>query len=309
MQRLVNQFIDDINRSLFGNSGNVCLESLKAGAIINYKMHVEIQEILKLPANLTEEELMNIIANVHGTRDILSIPSVTLEAACGSILEKYRESLEGFVDSISSILISAVENSCSIVLDYPALKEDLVHFINEFIDSASEETKDLLEKHLDAEMKYCNIYHCDFSKSKWEGGLACSPVIVWNSDVDGNDNEDYVEAINSHTDDLDSYSELISGKMKRNNNMRTNAKNLLGIVTEYIRLVQKQISDTTLKYINCFLVHQVFDFIKTALMIKLLNSPNKNSILEECEQEFQRRNELLDLCADLEEALLAVQAF
>ncbi|GBL64164.1 hypothetical protein AVEN_125823-1, partial [Araneus ventricosus] len=112
----------------------------------------------------------------------------------------------------------------------------------------------------------------------WEGILACSPVIVWNSDVDGNDNEDDVEAINSHIDDLDSYSELISGKMKRNNNMRTNVKNLLDIVTEYIRLVQKQISDTTLKYINCFLVHQVFDFIKTELMIKLLNSPNKQML-------------------------------
>ncbi|XP_055936442.1 dynamin-like [Argiope bruennichi] len=313
MQRLVHQFIDDIHTNLFGHSEYACLDSLKAGAIINYKMHVELEEILKLPTELSEEEFMNLIANVHGTRNILSIPSVALEAACGSILEKYREPLEIFVDSISSVLISAVENSCFIVSEYPALKEDVVRFINESIDTASEETKDLLGKHLDSQMRYCNVYHWDFNKCRWESGLPCKPVIVWNSNADESDDEikeeDNAIAVNNHADDLDSLSDLISGKMKRNNNMKSNSKNMADIVTEYIRLVQKQIADTTLKYINCFLVHQVFDFIKTELMIKLLNSSNKDSILEECEQEFQRRNELLDLCADIEEALVAAQAF
>ncbi|CAL1267493.1 unnamed protein product [Larinioides sclopetarius] len=305
MQKLVLQFIDDIHTNLFGHSEYVALDEIKPGAIINYKMHTELQEILKLPTDLTKEELANLIANVHGTRNILSIPSVALEAACGSILAKYREPIEIFVDSIASILISAVENSCMIVVDYPALKEELIRFVNEFIDNASEETKDLLGKHINAEMRYCNIYHWNISATKWKEGLVCSPVAMWNSDED----EGNVEATNTCTDDLDSLSEMISGKMKRNKNMRTNSENLADITTEYIHLVQKQLADTTLKYINCFLVNQVFDFIKTDLMIKLLNSPNKDSILEECEQEFQRRNELLDLYADLEEALVAAQAF
>ncbi|GFY48391.1 hypothetical protein TNIN_211891 [Trichonephila inaurata madagascariensis] len=34
-----------------------------------------------------------------------------------------------------------------------------------------------------------------------------------------------------------------------------------------------------------------------------------DTIMQECEQEFQRRNEILDLCADIEEALAVVQSF
>lgn len=308
MQRLVHQFIDDMHTKLFGHSEYASLDGLKAGAIINYKMNSELQEILKLPSDLTEEELMNLIANEHGTRNILSIPSVALEAACRAILEKYREPLELFVDSIASILISAVESSSIILIEYPALKEEMVRFVNESINMASEGTKDILGKNLDSQMRCCNVYHWDFNESKRELGLPCSPVKVWDSSTEGNDVEGEVKDDNSRID-LNSYSQLISRKMKRNKNMGTNAGNLLDIVKEYICLVQKQIADASLKYINCFLVHQVYDCMKTELIIQLLNSPNKEMILEECSEEFQRRNELLELCSDLEEALAAVQAF
>lgn len=53
--RLVHQFIDDIHTSLYGHSEHVCRDSLKAGFIINYKAHSELEEILKLVSDKSKE--------------------------------------------------------------------------------------------------------------------------------------------------------------------------------------------------------------------------------------------------------------
>ncbi|GIX85494.1 GED domain-containing protein [Caerostris darwini] len=325
MHKLVHKFIEDIRVNLFGLSQSVNLDSLKAGAIINFKLYSDLKEILKLPTKLTEEQLINLIANVHGTRNILSIPCISLEAACGAILKLYRRPLENFVDSITDILISAVEDSSNIVAAYPSLREEVIRFINESIDKASDETKDLLGKHLESQMNCCNVYHWDLNTSIWKEGLTCSPVKIWNSgeteensseenllSSEENSEDSVAEVLNStfnDSTDFHSFSQSISMKMKENNNAKENSKNLARILKDYIRLVQKQVADTTIKYINCFLVNHVFEFIKIELIIKLLHSSNKSSILEECELEFQRRNEMLNLCTDLEGALVAVQAF
>ncbi|GIY66189.1 dynamin-2, partial [Caerostris extrusa] len=243
-------------------------------------VHKFIEDIR--PTKLTEEQLINLIANVHGTRNILSIPCVSLEAACGAILKLYRRPLENFVDSITDILISAVEDSSSI---------KVIRFINESIDKASEETKDLLGKHLESQMNCCNVYHWDLKGSIWKEGLTCSPVKIWNSgeteensseenllSLEENSEDSVAEVLNStfnDSTDFHSFSQSISMKMRENNNAKENSKNLASILKDYIRLVQKQVADTTIKYINCFLVNHVFEFIKIELIIKLSHSSNK----------------------------------
>ncbi|GFT55312.1 dynamin-2 [Nephila pilipes] len=312
LHKLVLLFVDDIQTKLFGYSDSVSMDSLNAGVIINHTMHSNLKEIMKLPTNLSTEEFMYLIANEHGIRNILSVPSIALEAACSKILEKYKIPIDNFVDSISDILILAVGESAVLISDYPCVKEHLIRFINESICEASEDSKNLLEKNLEAQMKCCNIYHCDFKNSIWEGHFPCSPVRVWiseNEDEDETDNEMEALSNSNSNDSLNSLSESVSMKMMKNANAKQNSKILSDIIENYITLVQKQIADTTFKYVNCFLVKKVYDFIKSGLIIKLMNFSGKDSIVQECEQEFLRRNEMLDMCADLEEALMVVQSF
>ncbi|GFT92929.1 GED domain-containing protein [Trichonephila clavipes] len=164
--------------------------------------------------------------------------------------------------------------------------------------------KDMLEKNLESQMKCCNIYHWDL-ESLSESNVACSPVKVWSFE---NEDEDE-EPTTSEDGSLSSFSRLISVKMKENDNAKGNSQILSDMIEKYILLVQKQIADTTYKYINVFLVHKIYDFIRKELIINLMNYSGKDSIMQECEQEFQRRNEMLELCADLEEALAVVQSF
>ncbi|GFT92937.1 dynamin-1 [Trichonephila clavipes] len=114
MQKLVFMFIEDIQTKLIGHSESVSMNDLKAGAIINFKIYSNLKEIMKMPTNLNSEEFVNLIANVHGIRNILSVPSIALEAACAKILEKYKLPIENLVDAIVDILILAVEESAAL---------------------------------------------------------------------------------------------------------------------------------------------------------------------------------------------------
>ncbi|PRD36226.1 UNVERIFIED_CONTAM: hypothetical protein NCL1_09242 [Trichonephila clavipes] len=55
--------------------------------------------------------------------------------------------------------------------------------------------------------------------------------------------------------------------MKENDNAKGNSQILSDMIEKYILLVQKQIADTTYKYINVFLVHK--SEAKIALIWKL----------------------------------------
>ncbi|GFQ66180.1 GED domain-containing protein [Trichonephila clavata] len=316
MQKLVFMFIEDMQTKLIGHSESVGVNELKAGALINFKIYSNLKKIMKMPTSLNSDEFMNLIANVHGIRNILSVPSIALEAACAKILEKYKLPIENLVDAIVDILILAVEESAALIYDYPCLKEHISRFINESIDQASEECKDMLEKNLESQMKCCNIYHWDLNICLWESNFSCSHVKVWSFEDDENnesttsvDYDEDVEPTTSIDDGLSSFSKLISVKMMGNDNAKKNSQTLSDMIEKYILLVQKQIADTTYKYINVFLVHRVCDFIRKDLIINLMNFSGKDVIMQECEQEFERRNEMLDLSADLEEALAAVQSF
>ncbi|KAG8178008.1 hypothetical protein JTE90_004488 [Oedothorax gibbosus] len=177
--KLVQLFIDDFHIKLFGNSERVNFKALDFGAVINHKLYTDLQKVLKMPTSLKEEELILLIANEHGVRNTLTIPSVSLEAACGSILDSYIDPLQSFVDSVTDLLISGVTETGDLLESYPYLKSVLVRFINEAIEEATVETKDMLNKHIQAEMMYCNIYNYDFKNSKLKEGILCNPVKIW----------------------------------------------------------------------------------------------------------------------------------
>ncbi|KAG8186534.1 hypothetical protein JTE90_023960 [Oedothorax gibbosus] len=306
--KLVQYFIDDFHTKLFGNSERVNFDTLDVGAIINYKLYTDLQKILEMPTSLKEEELITLIANEQGIRNTLSIPSVALEAACGSILDMYIDPLQSFVDSITDLLISGVEQTADLLKSYPYLKSVLVRFINEAIDEATAETKELLNKHIEAEMMYCNIYNYGFKNSKLKDGILCNPVKIWKA-FNELINDDEKEEIGKSDVDLSTSVEYISGQLVKNTSAKENSKILSDIVVEYMQLIQKQIGDVTIKYIMCFLVKKVSEFIKTCLLVKLMASDNLKSLLEECERDFRIREEMVATCADLEEALIAVQSF
>ncbi|GFY48392.1 GED domain-containing protein, partial [Trichonephila inaurata madagascariensis] len=117
------------------------------------------------PTNLNYEEFVNLIANVHGIRNILSVPSIALEAACAKILEKYKIPIENLVDAIVDILILAVEESAALINDYPCLKEHVTRFIDESIDRASEECKSriVIQKY----ESVANRFHVAMLLLKW----------------------------------------------------------------------------------------------------------------------------------------------
>ncbi|KAG8178009.1 hypothetical protein JTE90_004489, partial [Oedothorax gibbosus] len=304
---LVQLFIEDFHLKLFGNSERVNFKALDFGAVINHKLYTDLQKVLEMPTCLKEEELILLIANEHGVRNILSIPSVSLEAACGSILESYIDPLQSFVDSVTDLLISGVAETGNLLESYPYLKSVLVRFINEAIDEATVETKDMLNKHIQAEMMYCNIYNYDFKNSKLKEGILCNPVKIWKAF--GELNKDGEEEIANSDVDLSTSAEYISDQLVKNTPAKGNSKILSEIVVEYMQIIQKQIVDVTIKYIMCFLVKKVSEFVKTSLLVKLLSSDNLKSLMEECERDFSIREEMVATCAELEEAVNAVHSF
>ncbi|GIY51744.1 dynamin-1 [Caerostris darwini] len=75
--------------------------------------------------------------------------------------------------------------------------------------------------------------------------------------------------------------------LMRNGGMQQKVQYLKLVITKYIEIVQKQISDLTVKYIVCFLVKKVLDYIREDLVLTLLASSNFESLTEDCDEDFR----------------------
>ncbi|XP_035232846.1 dynamin-1-like, partial [Stegodyphus dumicola] len=305
MIKLIQMFIDDLHIKLFGYCELIDMKKIEYGALINYKLHTDLLRSLKLPPIPSDEELMILIANIHGVRNILSIPSIALEAACGILLTEYKEPLQNFVNSIAEILNMAIDESASHIERYPNLSNSLLCLVRASIDSAAEQTKDTLTMHLNAEKFFVNAYHWDLETSNSETTLNGKNVKIWNSEIVDEQSEDTLE----EEKDLDAVREEMKESLMNNSSTEHNTTLLAERIKQYMLIEQKQIGDTAIKYILYFLVKRVSDFTKTELIPSLVDSDNENDFYADFERDFKIREEIEETCAQLEKALKAVQVF
>ncbi|GFU58996.1 dynamin-1 [Trichonephila clavipes] len=71
---------------------------------------------------------------------------------------------------------------------------------------------------------------------------------------------------------------------------------LMLVMRKYMEIVQKQIADLTVKYILCFLVKKVLDYIKGDLVPTLLELSNFASLTDDCEEDFRLKEEMEAAC-------------
>lgn len=313
MIKLVNTFIEDVNLKLMGNSEMVNMRAISAGAYINYKLNTEVQNNLKLKLEPNEEDMTVLITNLHGIRGSISFPSLALDAVNRRLVSEYEYPLEKSVECISRVLEEAINESAAMLNSYPATKAELTFRIKRCLKKESEMTIQKLKEHMEAEMFYVNLEHPDMDLS------VCDPVVpavgpskVWDATAASKKDEDGITLLdveNSTGDGLSEKSKHLVRVLMQNESTQKKVQYLMLVMTKYMEIVQKQMADLTVKYILCFLVKKVLDYMKIDLMPTLLELSNFSSLTDDCEEDFRLKEEMEAACACLKEALDTIQAF
>ncbi|GFY42328.1 dynamin-2 [Trichonephila inaurata madagascariensis] len=301
--RLVNTFIEDVSFKLLGNSEMVDMRSTFPLAFINYKLNTE-----KLEPN--EEDMTVLITNLHGIRGSISFPSLSLDAVNRKLVTQYEYPLEQSVECIRKVLEEAILESSEMLNSYPATKAELIFRIRRCLQKESEATILKLREHVQAEMFYVNLEHPDMDLSVCDPVVpAVGPTKVWVATDSSKGATAELEMDNSTGDGLSERSKHLVKVLMQNESTQKKVQYLMLVMTKYMEIVQKQIADLTVKYILCFLVKKVLDYIKVDLVPTLLELSNFASLTDDCEEDFRLKEEMEAACMCLKDALDAIQAF
>ncbi|GIY03883.1 dynamin-1 [Caerostris extrusa] len=334
MVKLVNNFIKDIELKLMGQSELIDMKQLSAGAYINYKLNTEVQSNLRLDLVPDDEEMTILITNLNGLRGSISFPSLALDCVNRKLVAQFEYPLEKCVDCIHEILQEAVSESAALLNRYPATKAEVLFRIDRSMKKEAEVTLQKLREHVQAEMFYVNLEHPDMDLS------VCDPVVpavgpskIWQTcpaapepqqptastdtttaaaeSTSENGEAIAVQSTSSYSEagSLQRNSTQLVDTLMRNLSMQQKVQYLKLVTTKYIEIVQKQISDLTVKYIVCFLVKKVLDYIREDLVLTLLASSNFESLTEDCDEDFRIKEEMEAACLCINDALEAIQAF
>ncbi|XP_035212008.1 uncharacterized protein LOC118186099 isoform X3 [Stegodyphus dumicola] len=154
-------------------------------------------------------------------------------------------------------LYTEIQNKLKLMKPYPNMKNDVLYAVQRCIDKEADSTKERLKSHIDSEMCYINLGHPDFD------GAVCEPVKPVAEPVKIWDSAGKVE--NCTTANLTS-------KLMENESIQQKVQYITIIIMKYLEIVQKQVSDTAIKYIVFFLIKKVLDFIKKELVPTLVDS-------------------------------------
>ncbi|GIX78539.1 dynamin [Caerostris darwini] len=299
MVKLVNRFIKDIELKLMGQSELIDMKQLSAGAYINYKLNTEVQSNLRLNLVPDDEEMTVLITNLNGLRGSISFPSLALDCVNRKLIAQFEYPLEKCVDCIHEILQEAVNESAALLNRYPATKAEVLFRIDRSLKKEAELTLQKLRDHVQAEMFYVNLEHPDLDlsvKSDDPVVPAVGPTKIWQTcpaaapelqqptastdtttateTTSENGESITVQSTSTYSEagSLERNSTRLVDTLMRNGGMQQKVQYLKLVITKYIEIVQKQISDLTVKYIVCFLVKKVLDYIREDLVLTLLAS-------------------------------------
>ncbi|KAF8771657.1 Dynamin-1 like protein [Argiope bruennichi] len=318
MIKVINIFIEDITLKLLGNSEFVGMKSISAGAFINFKLNTEVQNNLKLKLEPNDEEMTILITNLHGIRGSISFPALAVDAVNRQLVNKYEEPLRKSVDCIKHILEEAISESAALMNRYPTTKAEVLFRINNCLKNEAEKTKSKLQEHVEAEMFYVNLEHPDLDLSVVTPLVPpVGPSKVWQTvpPTDESPPDETSENVtpkdinNGIGDGLQGRSNNLKDILMANDSTQKKVQYLMLLITKYLEIVQKQISDVAIKYILCFLVKKVLEYIKTDLIPTLLEAANFTSLTEDCEEDFRMKEEMETACLCLKDALDTIQKF
>ncbi|KFM79285.1 Dynamin-1, partial [Stegodyphus mimosarum] len=295
--KLIQEFIDDVTTKLMGHTELVSLEKVSTGALIQFKLYTEIQNNLKLNLEARKEQLVMLTVNMLALRNAVTVPPLVIEAACQSLICQYKEPLEHSVNCIAVLLVEAMEQSAEQIKAYPTLRNEVLYKIRLCIEKEADRTRRRLTEHVESEMFFINFGHPDFEAAIAE---VVPPAAGTTKFWDCNDAEEDIA-----TADVG----VVAAKLFRNERMEKSVTYMTDIIKRYLEIVQKAMGDVAIKYTVYFLVKKVHDFIRLDLIPTLVDSANINSLTEDCDDEFRRKEEITSTCACLQEALDAIQSF
>ncbi|GIY56979.1 dynamin-1, partial [Caerostris extrusa] len=277
MVKLVNSFIKDIELKLMGNSELIDTEHLSAGAYINYKLNTEIVDLLRLNLVPNDEDMTILITNLSGIRGSISFNSLAIDCVSRKLVNAYEHPIEKCVDCIKDILVEAISESALMLNRYPSTKAEVLFRIDRSVKKEVELTLQKLKDHLEAERFYVNLEHPDMDLS------ICDPVVpavgpekVWQAAMSGTEEVSTSGALTEDGagDGLNSKTKHLVNILMQNESTKKKVQYLTLVMTKYMEIIHKQISDLTIKYILCFMVKKVLDYIRESLVPTLLGLPN-----------------------------------
>nr|WBW70075.1 venom protein [Lampona murina] len=297
MVKLIQRFADDINTKIMGYSEVVPTNTLTYGAIINFKLHTEVQGIISQVLLPNEEEITRLIPNINGMRNSISIPSLAVDSVCRTLIERFKEPLDTAVTCIKDTLLKAIEDSATMLDNYPSLKHEVTYQISQWVERECENTKDRLKSHIDAEMFYINTGHPGFDSSTCDPvAPPAGPVKVWRN---------YDTKKTCEDDEVNTFLKLLAASEE----MQKQVQYVTAIVIKYLEIVQVQVSDITTKYISFFLVKKILTAIRTELVPTVIDAASNSSVSEDWDDDVRRKEEIQNMCTVLREALEAIKSF
>nr|XP_042899286.1 dynamin-1 isoform X4 [Parasteatoda tepidariorum] len=309
--KLIQNFIEDVDTQIMGNSELIDTSKFTAGAKIQFKLNTEVKKNLTLTLVPDETRTQMIIVNMLGIRTAIAIPTLALDALNRILLQQYKGPMEESVICIREVLKAAIADASKFMDRYPSLRDEVVYQIKTSIDKEAENCKERLLSHIDASMFFINYNHPDFDSTVCDPvAPPAGPVKLWENLGAAEEETVTVEITEGVAtgSTMPSTETLVAG-LKANESNQKNVHYASTLLMKNLEPVQKQMGDVAMKYIIFFLVKKVLDFIKKDLLATLLESSNFSNLTEDCEADFRWKEETETTCRILQEALVAIQDF
>ncbi|KAG8177310.1 hypothetical protein JTE90_018336 [Oedothorax gibbosus] len=113
LMNYVQDFIDNVNVDLMGYSDEVPDSTLSTGAELNFLLNFEAQKFLNLDTTPDEKNVTCIVESMSGYRNSISLPSLSMNAICRKLVNRFIDPLETSLLTIKDVLLdSACSGTC-----------------------------------------------------------------------------------------------------------------------------------------------------------------------------------------------------
>jgi len=280
--QLVNEFATNFVEAIDGKASDLSTQELFGGARINYifiEKYAPYMTKLDPCEGLTEKDIRMAIRNAKGPRSSLFVPESSFEMLVRKQVQLLEEPSLRCVDQVFDELLRIVEHSEKHLVRFPNLRERMVEFVIGLLRKYLVPLRDFIQDLIKIELAYINTNHPDF----FGGGQTINLLI------DKLQSPEYRSALTGQKPPVPQRAPGAPGVQQppqqpvvqdqqafaSREAMETDI--IRTLLTAYMNIVRKNITDSVPKAIMCFLVNKS----KQHLQNELVSAMYKDELFDE----------------------------
>ncbi|XP_044012237.1 dynamin-1-like [Aphidius gifuensis] len=300
MISLINQLKAVFSNSIGCYESDDIGKSLNGGFKIHHLMHEHFsQEIDKI--KLSDDDLCKsiklAILNIRGVRSGMFTPDRAFEAVAKQQIVLLKEPAMNCISQVVSKLHELLDDCIQLLDKYPRLREMVDEKIMLYVRECKEKCRQQLTALLEYELSYINTKHIDFVGLK-----GVKSQLNHHQKADEHEDNSYYDGDDDDASQFDITNILIED-IKNNGIIDREVDTFKILVDSYMMIVTKTVKDLVPKTVMCLIIEKIKKFIDMDLLSQLFAKEDIFTLMELCEGEKNKRDDLLRMYNATKDAL------